>query len=133
MGSQEQESIAVIKKVYEYADRGDRVGWLELVADDCEFHEPPSLPYGGSYVGKKAMEFGLKKMREAWKDLEYQVLDYFASGEVVVVHLQIGATGHKTGKHFWTPIMELWRVRDGKVVELRPFIFDTARMVDVFG
>ena len=79
------------------------------------------------------MEFGLSKMREACEGLEYEVLDYLASGEVVVVYRQIGATGRKTGKHFWTPIMELWRVRNGKVVELWPFIFDTARMVDVFG
>lgn len=133
MGTQEEANIAVVKKVYEYVEKGDREGWMQLVADDCEFHEPPSLPYGGSYIGIQAMRRGLKNMRGTWDDLEYQILNFTAGGDSVVVHLNIGGTGRKTGKHFWLPVLELWRIRDGKVVELRPFVFDTVRMVEVFG
>jgi ketosteroid isomerase-like protein len=133
MGAQEDQNIAVIKKVYEYVDKGDRDGWMHLIADDCEFHEPPSLPYGGAYIGKIAMLRGLKNMRGTWDNMEYHIHNFFASGDSVVIHLTIGATGRKTGKHFWLPIMELWRVRDGLIRELRPFIFDTARMVEVYG
>lgn len=133
MGKQEEANLAVVKKVYEYVDRGDSEGWMALVADDCEFHEPPSLPYGGSYIGIRAMRRGLRNMRGAWEDLEFEILNFTAGGDSVIVHLNIGGTGRKTGKHFWLPILELWRIRDGKVVELRPFPFDTTRMVEVFG
>lgn len=133
MSTQEERNIAVVKKVYEFVERGDREGWMSLVADDCAFHEPDSLPYGGSYIGIKAMRRGLKNMRAAWEDLEYEILNFLAGGDCVVVHLNVGAKGRKTGKTFWLPFMELWRIRDGKVVELRPFPFDTARMVEVFG
>lgn len=133
MASQEEANIALIKTVYGYVGRGDREGWLQFVAPDCEFHEPPSLPYGGSYIGMQAMQRGLKNMRSAWEDLEYELLNFTAGGDSVVVHLNIGGTGRRTGKHFWLPILELWRIRDGKIVELRPFVFDTARMVEVFG
>jgi hypothetical protein len=30
-------------------------------------------------------------------------------------------------------VMELGRIQDRKIVELRPFIYDTAKLVEVYG
>jgi ketosteroid isomerase-like protein len=134
MGAQEDANIAIMKKFYEMLAKGDR-DWIydNLIADDFELNEPWSLPYGGTYKGKDTVRRALKRVVESWDDMEFEILNYLAGGDSVVVHAYLGCTGKRTGRRFHLPLMEQWRIRDGKIIELRPFFFDTAKMCEVFG
>jgi uncharacterized protein len=134
MGAQEDANIKIIKTFYEYLAKGDR-DWIyaNLIADDIELIEPPSLPYGGIYRGKDLVRRTLKTVVETWDNMEFEIVNYLAGGDSVVVHAYLGCTGRRTGKSFHIPMMELWRIRDGRIIELRPFFHDTARMAEVYG
>jgi len=133
VATQEDTNLALVKKAYDMLGKNDIPGFFALFAADAELHEAPSLPYGGVYRGLAAVQRGSKLVFNAWKDFTYEVLQYTAGGDLVIVHVMICGVGKNTGKSFSMPIAELWRVKDGKVVELRPFYYDTHRAVEVYG
>ena len=131
MGTLEDKNIDVIKRAFALLlEKGDLDGFFAHVSDQCELHEPASLPYGGVYRGKEEMRRGITKAIESWGHLEIKKLNYAVGGDEVVVHLDISGVMRKTGKRVSMQTLELWRVRDGKVVELRPFLYDTAAILD---
>lgn len=127
MGKQEEDNIAVIRKFYDYLAKGDRDGaYANVVADDCVLYETGVLPYGGVYHGRELMKGTLKGVIARFDEFEFEIFNYLAGGDEVVVHLEIRGVGRESRKPFSTAIMELWRIRDGKVIELRPFLYDAA-------
>ncbi|PEQ10202.1 hypothetical protein B2G71_23625 [Novosphingobium sp. PC22D] len=129
MGRQEEDNIAVVKTFYEYLGRGDRDGaYASVIAEDCVLYEADSLPYGGVYHGRETMKDVLRGVIARFDDFEFEIRNYLAGGDEVVVHLHLKGVGRQSRKSFSIPTMELWRVRDGRVVELRPFLYDAAAL-----
>jgi len=134
MASVQDANLAIVKKAYVALEQGH--GWdrfLEDFADDCELYEAPSLPYGGVFSGKEMVKAGGAVVFSTFDDFKFKVLNYVAGDDLVVVHLMLTGRGRTTGKTFSMPLMEKWRLRDGKVVELRLFYFDSARVIECFG
>lgn len=129
MGQQEEANIAVVKKFYEYLFNNDRDGaYANVMAGDCVLHEAEALPYGGVYHGRALMKETLKGVVARFDDFEFEIRNYLAGGDEVVVHLFLKGVGRESRKPFSMPVMELWRIRAGKVIELRPFLYDSAAM-----
>jgi len=127
MGQREEENVGVVKRFYQYLADGDRDGaYANLVAEDCVLHETGVLPYGGVYHGRELMKETLAGVIAGFDEFEFEIFNYLAGGDEVVVHLRMAGVGRESRRPFATPIMELWRIRDGKVVELRPFLYDSA-------
>lgn len=131
MGQREEANIAIVKRFYDYLASGDRDGaYANVMAEDCVLHEAPALPYGGIYHGRDRMQATLADVVGRFDEFEVEILDYLAGGDKVVVHLTIKGVGKVSRKPFDTPIMELWRIREGKVIELRPFLYDAAGVAE---
>ncbi len=131
MGQQEEQNLAVVRKFYEYLANNDRDGaYANIIAEDCVLYEADGLPYGGVYRGRDVMKETLRGVTARFDEFETEIFNMLAGGDEVVVHLQIKGVGRESRKPFLVPIMELWRIRDGKAVELRPFLFDTAALAD---
>ena len=133
MISEEQRNIDIIRTAYGEMMKGNTEAFYSIMTDETEFHEAPSLPYAGTYRGRAQVERGINKMFRSWDDFSFQLLQYGAGGDLVFVHVMISGVGRKTGKSFSMPIVEMWRLKDGKVTEVRPFYFDTTRCVECFG
>lgn len=131
MGKQEDDNIAIVKSFYEYLANGDRDGaYANVMAEDCVLHEADVLPYGGVYRGRALMKDTLRDVVARFDEFDVRILNYLGGGDEVVVHLHLAGVGRESRKPFSMPVMELWRIRDGKVVELRPFLFDAAAFAD---
>jgi ketosteroid isomerase-like protein len=131
MGQQEDDHIAVVKRFYEYLANDDRDGaYANIIAEDCELHETSALPYGGVYSGRALMKQILAGVMARFDKFDCKILNYLAGGDEVVVHLHLSGVGRQSRKSFSVTALELWRIRDGKVVELRPFLFDAAVIAD---
>lgn len=129
MTRREDENIKLVKTFYEYLSNDDRDGAYEnVMAEDCVLHEAGVLPYGGVYRGRSQMKETLADVISSFDEFECEIRNYLAGGDEVVVHLQISGVGRKSRKPFSMQIMELWRIIDGKCVELRPFLFDAAEL-----
>lgn len=130
MGQREDVNIAVVKRFYEYLERGDRDGAYDnTMADDCVLHEAPALPYGGVFEGREGIKKTLAGVVSNFDNFEVEIFNYLAGGEEVVVHLGIKGVGRSSRQPFETAIMELWRIRDGKAVEMRPFLYDAQSVI----
>ena len=130
MGAQEEANVAVVRKFYEYLANGDRDGaYANCMAEDCVLHEAESLPYGGVYAGRDHMKQVLAGVTGRFDEFQYEIRNYLAGGDEVVVHLHMAGVGRESRKPFALPVMELWRFRDGKAIEMRPFLYDGTALI----
>lgn len=131
MARLEDDNIAIVKRFYEYLANGDRDGAYEnVIAEDCVLHETRALPYGGVYCGRALMKETLAGVMAGFDEFDCEIRNYLAGGDEVVVHLNISGVGRQSRKPFSVPLMELWRFRGGKAVELRPFLYDAAAIAE---
>jgi ketosteroid isomerase-like protein len=132
MASQEETNIARVKRFYQYLDDGDRNGaYANTFAEDCELHEAAALPYGGVYRGRETMKDALAGVMAGFDEFRCEIRNYLAGGDEVVVHLHLAGVGRVSRKPFSVPVMELWRFRGDRAIELRPFLFDPLAIADV--
>lgn len=134
MTPEETKNLETIKKTYVALQQNLGMDvFTQDFADDCQLHEAASLPYGGMWVGPVSIGKGVQHIFSAFEDFDFVILNYLTGGDEVVVHVMLSGKSPKTGKVFSMPLLEKWRLRDGKIIEVRPFYFDTARVNECFG
>ena len=121
-----EDSIDVVRGIYEALGRGDVAAVLGAMADDVEWHEAAGMPYGGVYHGGEAVAenvFG-PIMRDI-PNFAVVAEEFVGSGDTVAVVVRYTGTGRATGKQLDLPVAHVWNVRDRKIARFRQFI-DTA-------
>ena len=104
---------------------GDWGGWWRIFDKDVVFREAASLPYGCTIKGLEETKTGLAGMFGAWTHLNVVIEEFAAAGDLVIAYIQMTATSRKTGKVYDRPVAEIFRFRNGKVVEWHPIYWDT--------
>jgi ketosteroid isomerase-like protein len=118
----------------------DRERLFSLYHDDIEFHEAPTLPYGGATRGKQVLREQLNRAPEStwlgtWgplqptereREMDQRVVA--ARGGEVVVEYRLRALA-PSGERFDAPVLGLYRLRDGKLIRAQMFHFDTAAIL----
>jgi ketosteroid isomerase-like protein len=132
-----QSNMGVVLAAFSAVEARDRDVLSSLYHDDVEFHEAPSLPYGGSVRGKAALQAQLETTPEAtwigtWGPLQPTDAErrmdprvVSAEGEEVVV-LYTQRALRTDGGRFEAPVLGLYEVRDGKLARAQMLHFDTA-------
>ena len=98
--------------------------------DDIHVFEPDSLPYAGVIVGPENFIDLNQRGFNTWADTDHTIEHIVADGDHVVILGNMSGRGKATGQAFSVPLAAVWRLKDGKVVEVRPFYFDTKVMHD---
>jgi uncharacterized protein len=102
--------------------------------DRLVMKEPPGLPYGGTYHGKKGFLDGIAAINAVWKRVRFSDLQYcVGSGDIAMVHFTMSAISRATGQELSMPVCEVWRFRDGRATEVSPFYWDTHAMRGIIG
>ena len=109
---------------------GDFSGVAATLDPDCVIYQPESLPYGGEWRGHSGFEAWMKAFAEQWASLEVKDSELYPNGNVIVSKSHVYAVAKKTGRNADWPLLQFFRVRNGKIVELRPFHWDTASMLE---
>ena len=124
------ETRRVVTEMYDAALGGDLAGFFERIDPDVVTHEPPFLPYGGSYSGRPALMQLLGDEVSRHLDIAHPKIDRIVvDGDraFTVIRLRCQATGEET------LLAEEAVVRQGKVVELRVFYFDAGSLIEQGG
>ncbi len=104
------------------------------VSPDLEILEPVSLPYPGLFKGPEGYMELHRKIAEVWEDLQVdrgQVIGG-ADEDALVIEYFTSARSRATGKRMdREPSLAVWKFRDGMVVSMTPFNFDTAKIVSL--
>jgi uncharacterized protein len=134
MSDAERIALAAISAV----ERRDGQALLDLYHDEIEFHDAPSLPYGGVVKGKAAVEehmYSPTGWGATWIPLQPTRTERAMSarivssgGEDVVIEYRQRALA-PNGERLDAPVLAIYTVRDGRLVRARMFHFDTAAIV----
>lgn len=127
-----KKNVEIVKHTYEAFNRGNIRVVLEALDPKIEWREPSgSLPPpagGGLFRGRDAVEkeiFG--SIPQTWRELKLEPEAYLDAGEHVVVTGRFRARPKAGGAEVEAACVQIWTVRDGKVVRMQNYT-DTARL-----
>jgi ketosteroid isomerase-like protein len=131
--SSKEINIEVMLKIISAIERRDAQQALEFFHPDIEFHWPPSLPYGGTSHGLKLSR---PNWIETWNPLQPTEAErrmdprVVAANEeeVVVLWRQRGVGSAR--ERIDTPVLALYRLREGKLARAQMFYYDTAAVLN---
>ena len=126
MAMSREEILALVDAMYETSGRGDFAAQAELLADDFVVSEGSHLPMAGRFTGKAALQ-----------KLYSEVMSLFDVASIERLATAVSDDGTAICElrlHFAHPglepadLTELFRFRDGKCYEIKPYYFDTAAL-----
>lgn len=107
---------------------------LDLLDDEVAFVPCESMPHGGDYIGHEGFVKLGEAFSEAWDlptGVDFQYLD--GGGDKVVILARFDAVSKHTGKSVEFKMVEIITVRDGKILELVPYYYDTVPIKEACG
>lgn len=118
------------KAMYAEVAKGNWDAVADYMADDFVIHEPASLPYGGEWRGRDALQRLYAHVMGYWEDPVVEWQELVGGEKYAVALLHFTVTARASGKRFDTHIAEVTRFDDaGKMASMRIHYFDTAAMV----
>ncbi len=128
------ENVETVRRLFRAVEERDLAGVLEVYDPEIVIHEANSLPYGGDHHGHDGAKRHAYGYLRAWNDLQSpqeKKLDatFVDAGDHVVVHFRQRAHAVE-GKNIDLPVVGVYEVRGGRVVESRMFNFDTVEISD---
>jgi uncharacterized protein len=102
-----------------------------LFAPDAVIYQAAGLPYGGEHRGHGALERLFSIVRETWQKIETLETRSLIVGDEGAIWERLRFTSRRTGKVLTTEVFILVTVRDGVMVEARPFYLDTLAVREV--
>ena len=96
---------------------------------ECVLYQPVSLPYGGEWRGPSGFEAWMKAFSAQWTSLEVRGAELYPSGDVVVSRSHVYAVSRVSGRQLDWPLLQFFRLRDRRILELRPVYWDTAALL----
>lgn len=122
------------EEVYLSPDGGDFSVIAETLDPECVMIQPDSLPYAGEWRGHGGFERWMIAFGEQWAALSVQEPRFFPTGEgVVFVRSTVVARAKATGVELTWPLLQMITVRNGRILEIQPFYWDTAQVASALG
>lgn len=106
----------IVRGAYDAMASGDVGAFMGALDADVEVREPPSLPHGGTYRGLGGLEELFSKAMPILEPGKLDVIQLTADEDRVIALLRLGLKGGSDAL-----VSEHWRLRNGKVVEVRAF------------
>lgn len=103
---------------------GDIEPFWGLFDEDVTFHEAACLPYGGAHRGLAATKEAYGRLAATFSDMHAVMEAALASCDLVILYQTITFTVASNGRAGTLPVSEVFRFRDGKVIEWRACYFD---------
>lgn len=119
----DEEKRAVIEALYAATGAGDFDAAEQYLTDDFFITEADSMPFAGVYRGKTALRELFVKVMGMMDVAGLDVVEHCVGGDHGVTILQFKFADPALAP---APLCEMFRFRDGKVCEIRPYYFDPA-------
>ena len=103
---------------------GDVEGFWAIYDPDVVFYEASCLPYGGEHRGLAAARAAHGQIEKTFDSLSSVFEAVLAAEDIVILYQKITFRVRGNGNSGALPVAELFRFRDGKVVEWRAHYFD---------
>jgi uncharacterized protein len=117
---------AVVDRFYELAEANQPEAIAEILDPDVLNWEAESLPYAGVYRGREAV---VSLLRVLFNGIDLSTVNHIAilaDGERAASFLEVPFTFDNPELPNVMPVIETFLVRNGLIVEIRPYYFDSA-------
>lgn len=121
--------LEAVRKGLTGFDKNERSDMIAALDEDVVFEFSDSLPYGGTYKGKKEFLAFWKHVYKEYEYFNYDARAVLASGDYIIVPV-VARAKTKTGFSMENEHLFLFRVKNQKIVYGRIYA-DTARGRDV--
>ncbi len=125
------ERFYAAESAYLQASNPDFAAIAATLDPECVIYQPASLPYGGEWRGHAGFEVWMQKFSQAWTSLAVQGSELFVFGEVIVSRSHVYAEARANQRKADWPLLQMFRLRESRIRELRPFYWDTAALLNV--
>lgn len=124
-------NIEIVKVMLDngHAGRWDVV--KPYVADELVLRVPAGLPFGRDYHGWQGYMDVLKTIGAFFKDIKAGPREFATVGDKVIVMAMLSCKLASNDKAISFPLTDVWELKDGKVVSITAFYYDTKAIVDL--
>lgn len=127
-GDETARNLEVLRRVYHAIERRDAATIFAAHHPDVVVHEPPGLPYGGTWRGLDGVRRHAAGFIAAWGQLqrpEDRGLDprFVASGDTIVALWRLRAWSPVAGAALDEPAVTVHRFAAGLIAESRMYYF----------
>jgi ketosteroid isomerase-like protein len=129
----EAENVAMLRDAYAAwaQSRGkDCECWMNILADDASLASladgAPEMAFSAQRTSRDQIRGYLDDLARDWDMVSFDMNDFIAQGDRVVVVGRVAWRNKATGKVAETPKVDVWRLENGKAVDFAEF-YDTAR------
>jgi hypothetical protein len=126
-------NVELIRDLYERYTMGDGPECVfDRLADDVLWRSvgPPNrLPFARSCQGREGVRAYFRALNQDWEMISYKINELIGQRDRVVALADVCFCHRKTGKLVATLKADVFRLRDGKIVEFCEF-FDSAAAVE---
>jgi len=116
--------VDITRKLYASAVAQDWEEFEQYLHPEFVIRESAALPYAGDYRGAKGFSDLVRTVFTYFSWLEVEPGYYMEGDEHVTAIVNLKGKGKKTGQDFQTTVLELFRFKDGKVIEILPYYWD---------
>lgn len=103
---------------------GNEAAFWSIFDPQVSFHEAACLPYGGSHHGLAATQKAFAELCATFSDMHTVFEALLADQDLVILYQTITFKVAANGNTGTLPVSEMFRFRDGKVIEWRALYFD---------
>jgi len=126
MSDRIREIQAFVDRLYELTGAGNWTEAEKHLTDDLFITEASTLPYAGVYRGRGALRELYGKVTTMMDVVDLKIQETTVGNDYAVTLLEMVLAGNPPVS---VPLAEMFRFRDGKVCEIRPYYFDPAPIV----
>lgn len=108
----------------------DMEGVMACLHPDMVVKEAESLPFGTEHRGPAEFMKLLAEVFSYWDEMSVESKFKVEEGDRIVAFNEISGKGKQSGKAYTMMIAEAFRFKDGKIIEVVPFYFDTKKLLE---
>jgi ketosteroid isomerase-like protein len=116
-----RENVEVVRAIYSAFARRDRDAVVGDLDPSIRVYDRPSHPDASVYEGREGFLRFNETDREAFEEVVYEPQDFLDHGAYVVVPIKQSGRGKSSAVRIEEDIVNVWKLRRGKCVELRIF------------
>jgi uncharacterized protein len=129
-----RENVENTRRLFQAVEDRDVAGVLAAYAPEIIIRDAESLPYGGVHYGIEGAKQHVEGAARTWDDLQpaaERKMDavFLDSGDYVIVLWRLRGLETSSGRKLDLPVVSVYKMRDGKIVESQMFYSDTVTIL----
>ena len=111
-------NVELVRRIYEHWARKEWSLIPEFFDPDAEVDLSRNVFNPGTYSGYAGIHRLLQGVDEMWDDFRILPTELVDAGDKVLATVRIGGTGKESGVEVEMQVMNVWTIRDAKVVRI---------------